>query len=54
MVKGLSGGHGVDVVIVMVGGDLFDEARRLVAPEGRMMVIGFASGKTNTVDTPSC
>ena len=40
----LTDGRGVDVVYDPVGGDYFDIARRLVAWEGRYLVIGFASG----------
>ena len=40
----LTDGRGVDVVYDPVGGDHFDVARRLVAWEGRLLVIGFASG----------
>ncbi|MEM7218497.1 MAG: NADPH:quinone oxidoreductase family protein [Pseudomonadota bacterium] len=36
--------RGVDVVYDPVGGDFFNVARRLVAWEGRLLVIGFASG----------
>jgi NADPH2:quinone reductase len=38
-------GRGVDVVFDPVGGDLLDVARRLVAFEGRIVVVGFASGR---------
>lgn len=44
----LSGG-GVDVLIDPVGGDVFDEALRTVAPDGRYVVIGFAAGGIPTV-----
>lgn len=37
-------GRGVDVVFDPVGGKHFDAARRLLAWEGRLLVIGFASG----------
>jgi NADPH2:quinone reductase len=40
-----TGGRGVDVVFDPVGGDLFDVTRRVVAFEGRYLVIGFASGR---------
>ncbi len=40
----LTQGRGVDVVYDPVGGEYFDIARRLVAWEGRLLVIGFASG----------
>ena len=37
-------GRGVDVVFDPVGGETFATARRLLAWEGRLLVIGFASG----------
>jgi NADPH2:quinone reductase len=37
-------GRGVDVVFDPVGGSRFDESLRLLAPEGRLLVIGFAEG----------
>ncbi|MCC9620972.1 NADPH:quinone oxidoreductase family protein [Thalassospira sp. MA62] len=36
---------GVDVVYDPVGGDVFDQSLRCVAPGARMLLIGFASGK---------
>jgi NADPH2:quinone reductase len=44
-VKKLTGGRGVNVVYDPVGGDLFDQAVRCVGWEGRLLVIGFASGR---------
>ena len=41
----LTGGRGVDVIFDPVGGDWSDTARRLLAWEGRLLVIGFASGR---------
>ncbi|NLU81610.1 NADPH:quinone oxidoreductase family protein [Rhodococcus sp. HNM0569] len=35
---------GAHVVVDPVGGDTFDEAVRVLAPEGRLVVIGFAGG----------
>jgi NADPH2:quinone reductase len=43
-VMALTDNRGVDVVYDPVGGKYFDVARRLVAWEGRLLVIGFASG----------
>ncbi len=40
----LTDGRGVDVIYDPVGGEYFDVARRLVAWEGKYLVIGFASG----------
>lgn len=43
-VKGLTGGRGADVVFDPVGGAAFDQASRCVAWNGRLLVVGFASG----------
>ena len=43
-VKRLTNGRGADVVFDPVGGALFDASLRCVAPEGRMLSIGYASG----------
>lgn len=43
-VKALTAGRGVDVVFDPVGGAMFDAALRCIAWEGRILVIGFASG----------
>ncbi|MGR8920739.1 MAG: zinc-binding dehydrogenase, partial [Gammaproteobacteria bacterium] len=48
-VKALTGGRGVDVVYDPVGGDVFDESLRCLAPFGRLLVIGFASGRIPSV-----
>jgi NADPH:quinone reductase len=44
-VKDLTRGRGADVVYDPVGGDVFDRSRRCVAFEGRILIIGFASGR---------
>lgn len=44
-VKALTSGRGADVIFDPVGGDVFDEALRRIAWEGRYLVIGFASGR---------
>jgi NADPH2:quinone reductase len=43
-VLALTGGRGVQAVLDPVGGDLFRESLRCLAPEGRICPIGFASG----------
>lgn len=48
-VKALTGGRGADVVFDPVGGDVFDESVRCIAPEGRLLVVGFASGRIPTL-----
>jgi NADPH2:quinone reductase len=44
-VKALTNGKGVDVVYDAVGGDMFDASLRCIAWEGRLLIIGFASGR---------
>ncbi|MFT3873514.1 MAG: NADPH:quinone oxidoreductase family protein [Nocardioides sp.] len=41
----LTGGRGVDVVVDVVGGDVFTDSLRALASQGRLMVVGFASGQ---------
>jgi NADPH2:quinone reductase len=44
-VKELSGGQGADVIYDPVGGDVFDLSTKCIAPDGRLLVVGFASGR---------
>jgi NADPH2:quinone reductase len=44
-VKELTGGRGADVIYDPVGGDVFDASTRCIAFGGRLLVIGFASGR---------
>jgi NADPH2:quinone reductase len=44
-VREITGGHGADVVFDPVGGDAFDESLRSMARGGRLLVVGFASGR---------
>lgn len=44
-VKELTDGKGADIIYDAVGGDAFDEAVRCIAWYGRLLVIGFASGR---------
>ena len=48
-VRAITDGAGADVVYDPVGGDAFDQAIRAVNWEGRMLVIGFASGRIQQV-----
>ena len=41
----LAGKGGVDIILDMLGGDMFDAAIRALAWRGRLVVIGFASGR---------
>lgn len=43
-VKDHTDGRGVDLVVDPVGGEVFDDAIRALATEGRLLVLGFASG----------
>jgi NADPH:quinone reductase len=49
-VREATGGRGADVVYDPVGGEAFEAATRCVAHEGRMLLIGFASGRWGRVD----
>ncbi|MEL7312062.1 MAG: NADPH:quinone oxidoreductase family protein [Pseudomonadota bacterium] len=44
-IKQMTGGQGVDVIYDPVGGELFDACLRSLAWNGRLLVIGFASGE---------
>lgn len=44
-------GHGADLVIDMVGGEVFGSSLRAVAPNGRIVVVGFTSGTIPTLRT---
>lgn len=49
-VKDLTGGRGADVIYDPVGGDVFDESVRCIAFDGRLLVIGFTSGRIPSVN----
>ena len=44
-VKAITGGRGADVIYDPVGGDVFDESLRCIAFGGRILSIGFTSGR---------
>jgi NADPH:quinone reductase len=44
VVKEVTGGRGADVVFDPVGGDAFHRSTKCIAFEGRIVVVGFASG----------
>ncbi|MCY4021502.1 MAG: NADPH:quinone oxidoreductase family protein [Chloroflexi bacterium] len=48
-IKSLTEDRGADVIFDPVGGDIFDQAVRRIAWEGRYLVIGFASGRIPTL-----
>ncbi|HVU04238.1 MAG TPA: NADPH:quinone oxidoreductase family protein [Polyangiaceae bacterium] len=58
-VKELTSGQGADVIYDAVGGDLFEQSLRSIAWDGRLLVVGFASGtipqaKANLVLLKGC
>jgi NADPH2:quinone reductase len=44
-VMDLTGGRGVDVVLDVVGGDVFLDSLRVLGTQGRLLVVGFAAGQ---------
>ena len=48
-VKAMTGGRGADVIYDPVGGDVFDESVRCVAFDGRLLVVGFTSGRIPSI-----
>ena len=48
-VKELTGGRGADVIYDPVGGDVFDESVRCIAFNGRILIVGFTSGRIPSV-----
>jgi NADPH2:quinone reductase len=48
-VKALTHGRGADIVYDPVGGEVFDESIRCIAFDGRLLVVGFTSGRIPTV-----
>jgi len=48
-VKSITGGRGADVIFDPVGGDVFDESVRCIAFDGRLLVVGFTSGRIPTI-----
>lgn len=45
VVREITQGHGADVIYDPVGGDVFDLSTKCIAPEGRLLIIGFTSGR---------
>lgn len=50
-VREITNGKGANVIFDPVGGNAFDEAFRTIAWEGRVLVIGFASGRIPHIPT---
>lgn len=45
LVEEVTDGRGADVILDPVGGDVFDRSRKVVAWNGRLLVVGFTSGR---------
>ena len=45
VVKTVTGGRGADVVFDPVGGDVYDRSTKCIAFEGRIVIVGFTSGR---------
>jgi NADPH2:quinone reductase len=50
-VKAITGGRGADVIYDPVGGDVFDESMRCIAPFGRILIVGFTAGRPGLAKT---
>lgn len=50
-VKELTDGRGADVILDVIGGDVFDECIRCINMLGRIIVMGFTSGRIPTLPT---
>ena len=50
-VKALTADRGANVIFDPVGGDVFDESMRCIAPLGRLLVVGFAGGRAAEAKT---
>lgn len=48
-VRTITAGRGADIVFDPIGGQTFEQSLRCTAPDGRVLVIGFASGTIPTV-----
>ncbi|MDA9451212.1 MULTISPECIES: NADPH:quinone oxidoreductase family protein [unclassified Bradyrhizobium] len=49
VVKSLTAGKGADVILDVVGGDVFDQCVRCINSLGRIIVMGFTSGRIPTL-----
>jgi len=50
-VRALTADRGADVIYDPVGGDVTDESMRCIAPFGRLLIIGFTSGRPAELKT---
>lgn len=50
VVQDITSGTGANVIFDPVGGDIFDESCRCIAFDGRLLVVGFTSGRIPTIN----
>ena len=50
-VQSMTSGRGADVIFDPVGGDVFDESVRCIAPFGRILIVGFTGGRPGLAKT---
>ena len=50
-VKEITNGLGADIIYDPVGGDVFDESMRCIAPFGRILIVGFTGGRPGLAKT---
>lgn len=50
-IKDLTDGKGADVIYDPVGGEVFDESMRCIAPFGRILIVGFTGGRPSVAKT---
>jgi len=50
-VNALTEGHGADVIFEVIGGEIFEQSLRCINTGGRILVLGFASGRIGEVSS---
>ncbi len=50
-VNALTGGSGADVIFEVIGGEIFEQSLRCINTGGRILVLGFASGRIGEVSS---
>jgi NADPH:quinone reductase len=49
-VRRITGGNGADIVIDGIGGEVFSEALRALAPKGTLITLGYSASRKTTLD----
>ena len=49
-VRRITGGNGADIVIDGIGGEVFSEALRALAPKGTLITLGYSANRKTTLD----